>query len=155
MALLDAARPAIDIGANPSSGSRRACDAVRPPCVARLRMFEDSADTPDGAERRCEAATVVTKHATNLGRGSATPVSSPSLTRRMRDHRMRTGVVPCVTLFVPRVHAWKVPVHATTFDEQGSNHSVPSMVVVLFAIGQSSIYQLRLLAQQVFWGGHN
>ena len=40
----------------------------------------------------------------------------------MRDDRVRTGILACVALFVPRVDVVSIPIRTATVDKEGCDH---------------------------------
>lgn len=84
-------------------------------------MLEYSAPLTNSIERMGKASPIVTEGPTHFRGGSAAPIPAPAFTGTVTNNRMRTLILPSVSLFIPGVDAWEIPVNPTTFDIQRCN----------------------------------
>jgi hypothetical protein len=97
--------------------------------MGRLWMLKNTAPLAHRFERRREAPTVIAKFLLPrrpMQHRPSAPVSTPAIAWRVSNNRMRTGIQPGVSFFVPRINARQIPVTSVPLDKKSANQWVNS-----------------------------
>ena len=123
VALFHAARPPQAVpGWNPAHVIPRRVDAVRPPGVARLGVFENAAPGAYREKGGGEATPIFAQSEPSQGRRTTAPVPAPTFTGRVRHHRVRARVQAGIAHRVPGINVRETEVDTPCLHEQSSDH---------------------------------